>query len=321
MFAGRVFRAPVPLDYLLRASFAISIVLGIFSKHDTVCYCWVLFLSCMQVIHSDLKVRNVLLKSDASGRGCVAKVADFGLAVRLDSLVDTHVSAFQGTMSHMAPEALLHGRISKAADMYSFGITLWELFTGGQAYQGIPRALVGHKVAVLGLRPTLPPFTPPDYRELVEQCWHQDPDKRPTFETVLAKLIAMRQALGSARTPPLQRYKLQTKVVAEKRNSSEQDLAEAAANGLVQIGSYYVNASGSGTTLQPGTNTGTSSRANSIVGTHGYIKFIGRTMGTGSQLEPISDTEAEYLEAELQEEQQKQQQKQADIEQGGVTGT
>lgn len=39
-------------------------------------------------------------------------------------------------MSHMAPEALLHGRISKAGDVYSFGITLWELFTGGQAYQG-----------------------------------------------------------------------------------------------------------------------------------------------------------------------------------------
>lgn len=50
---------------------------------------------CVQVVHSDLKVRNVLLKSDASGRGCVAKVADFGLAVRLDTLMDTHVSAFQ----------------------------------------------------------------------------------------------------------------------------------------------------------------------------------------------------------------------------------
>jgi serine/threonine protein kinase len=36
----------------------------------------------------------------------------------------------------MAPEALLHGHISKAADVYAFGITLWELFTGGQAYQG-----------------------------------------------------------------------------------------------------------------------------------------------------------------------------------------
>jgi hypothetical protein len=43
---------------------------------------------------------------------------------------------------------------------------------------GIPRALVGHKVAVLGLRPTLPPFTPADYRSLVEDCWHQDPFKR-----------------------------------------------------------------------------------------------------------------------------------------------
>jgi hypothetical protein len=46
------------------------------------------------VLHSDLKVRNVLLKSDASGRGCVAKVADFGLAVRMDCM-DTHISAFQ----------------------------------------------------------------------------------------------------------------------------------------------------------------------------------------------------------------------------------
>jgi serine/threonine protein kinase len=49
----------------------------------------------LQVIHSDLKVRNVLLKSDGSSeRGCIAKVADFGLAVKMDNQ-DTHVSAFQ----------------------------------------------------------------------------------------------------------------------------------------------------------------------------------------------------------------------------------
>jgi hypothetical protein len=50
----------------------------------------------------------------------------------------------QGTMSHMAPEALLHGRISKAGDVYAYGITLWELFTGGQAYQGeLKRCMFG----------------------------------------------------------------------------------------------------------------------------------------------------------------------------------
>jgi serine/threonine protein kinase len=35
-------------------------------------------------------------------------------------------------MSHMAPEVMLQGRISKAADVYSFGISLWDLFTGGR---------------------------------------------------------------------------------------------------------------------------------------------------------------------------------------------
>ena len=49
------------------------------------------------VIHSDLKVRNVLLKADGgSARGAVAKVGDFGLSVRLETHA-THVSEFQGT--------------------------------------------------------------------------------------------------------------------------------------------------------------------------------------------------------------------------------
>ncbi len=36
----------------------------------------------------------------------------------------------------MAPEIMLEGRVSKAADVYAFGITMWELFTGGHAFQG-----------------------------------------------------------------------------------------------------------------------------------------------------------------------------------------
>jgi len=36
----------------------------------------------------------------------------------------------------MSPEVLLEGRVSKAADVYAFGITMWELFTAGHAYKG-----------------------------------------------------------------------------------------------------------------------------------------------------------------------------------------
>ncbi len=36
----------------------------------------------------------------------------------------------------MAPEILLEGRLSKAADVYAFGLTMWEAYTGKHAYQG-----------------------------------------------------------------------------------------------------------------------------------------------------------------------------------------
>jgi hypothetical protein len=36
--------------------------------------------------------------------------------------------------------------VSKAADVYAFGITLWEMYTGRRAFEGIPRALLGHQI-------------------------------------------------------------------------------------------------------------------------------------------------------------------------------
>ncbi|KAI8476186.1 MAG: kinase-like domain-containing protein [Monoraphidium minutum] len=159
-----------------------------------------------QVLHSDLKARNVLLKTDGtSGRGAIAKarthrarpcVADFGLAIKMDAHA-THVSEFQGTPSHMAPESQLQGRLSKAG-------ALWELFTAGHAFDGMPLALLGHRVAVRGMRPVFPAGTPPDYRQLAAACWAADAEERPTFEEALTTLVVMRQRLGG-RTPPLQR--------------------------------------------------------------------------------------------------------------------
>jgi serine/threonine protein kinase len=42
----------------------------------------------------------------------------------------------QGTLTHMAPEVLLQGHMSKAADVYAFGICLWELTGSGKAFAG-----------------------------------------------------------------------------------------------------------------------------------------------------------------------------------------
>ncbi|GLI63679.1 hypothetical protein VaNZ11_006717 [Volvox africanus] len=159
------------------------------------------------VLHSDLKATNVMLKSTGSdsGRGVTAKVADFGLSVRLDHTA-THIShAFQGSLTHMAPEVMLKGHISKAADVYAFGITMWEIFTGGQPYRGTPGALLGHQTSKEGRRPTFPLGTPAAFKELAERCWHADASVRPTFSEVLDLLTQMRAEIPGP-TPPLQSF-------------------------------------------------------------------------------------------------------------------
>ncbi|GLI65793.1 hypothetical protein VaNZ11_009413 [Volvox africanus] len=149
------------------------------------------------VLHSDLKARNIMLKSSGTeGRGVVAKVADFGLSTRMEHQ-ETHLSScFQGTLTHMAPEVMLEGRISKAADVYSFGILMWELFCGGDPFAGVPRAHIGHAITKEGRRPKFPPFAPRNYVALATRCWDPDAALRPSFEEVLTELVRLREELG-----------------------------------------------------------------------------------------------------------------------------
>ncbi|GLC35482.1 hypothetical protein PLESTB_000202500 [Pleodorina starrii] len=157
------------------------------------------------VLHSDLKARNIMLKSSGTeGRGVIAKVADFGLSTRMEH-TETHLSScFQGTLTHMAPEVMLEGRISKAADVYSFGILMWELFCAGDPFSGVPRAHLGHAITMKRMRPKFPPFAPRDYVALAARCWDPDAAARPTFELVLSELVRMREELGGGATQPLQ---------------------------------------------------------------------------------------------------------------------
>jgi serine/threonine protein kinase len=89
----------------------------------------------------------------------------------------------QGTMTHMAPELLLHGHVSKASDVYAFGILLWEMLVGARPYPGVLLALLPHEVAHAGLRPAWPAEVAADAaldscRALAEACWAADPAAR-----------------------------------------------------------------------------------------------------------------------------------------------
>ncbi|MEW5313559.1 MAG: hypothetical protein WDW38_005117 [Sanguina aurantia] len=149
------------------------------------------------ILHGDLKASNILLKSSlGDNRGFIAKVSDFGLSTKIDASA-THISmkaGGQGTLTHLAPEALLEGTLSRASDVYAYGILMWELYTGRMAFLGVPPALLGHEVAAAGLRPSFPASCPLAYQLLACRCWESDVDIRPTFEEVLLELQRLWQS-------------------------------------------------------------------------------------------------------------------------------
>jgi serine/threonine protein kinase len=109
------------------------------------------------------------------------QVADFGLAMPL-SAGDSHATLLaRGTPTHMSPELFTAGHISKASDVFAYGVLLFEIMTGQRAYAGVPIPLLPHEVAVQGLRPQWPPGMPPgcrDLRRLAESCWAHNPQDR-----------------------------------------------------------------------------------------------------------------------------------------------
>lgn len=140
------------------------------------------YLADLQVVHGDLAARNVLLSS-----GLVAKISDFGLSKRLYTY-SKYVSTSDIPLPwrHMAPESLTQLIFSTQSDIWSFGITMWEIFTYGNVpYPGVEWSTQFIDCLQHNMRPRKPDtHTSGVTNELYEimcKCWDLNPDQRPTF--------------------------------------------------------------------------------------------------------------------------------------------
>lgn len=132
------------------------------------------------LIHRDLKSLNVLLN-----RAWEVKLSDFGLSRwKPNSLTD--IMTMQcGTYHWMAPEVINSTQYTEKADVYSFGIILWEIAARAIPYNGMQPVQVVAAVINRRERPPMPADVPPMYATLVRACWGQDPEERPDFGEIV----------------------------------------------------------------------------------------------------------------------------------------
>ncbi|KAL7542314.1 hypothetical protein ACHAXR_012373 [Thalassiosira sp. AJA248-18] len=136
------------------------------------------------VLHRDLKSANILLDESYT-----AKLADFGLS-RLKA-VRSGMTGNCGTVQWMAPEVLCSENYAEPADVFSFGIILWEMLTKECPYDGMTPIQCALSVLNQNNRPEIPEWAPSSLRALISNCVEKDPHARPTFTEILAYLDAL----------------------------------------------------------------------------------------------------------------------------------
>ncbi|XP_030480325.2 serine/threonine-protein kinase STY13 [Cannabis sativa] len=142
------------------------------------------------IIHRDLKPDNLLLTANQKS----VKLADFGLA--REETVTEMMTAETGTYRWMAPElystvTLRQGEkkhYNNKVDVYSFGIVLWELLTNRMPFEGMSNLQAAYAAAFKQERPSIPEDISPDLAFIVQSCWVEDPNLRPSFSQIIRML-------------------------------------------------------------------------------------------------------------------------------------
>jgi serine/threonine protein kinase len=98
------------------------------------------------------------------------------------------MTAGVGTPAYLAPEIISsEGDYSQPADVFSFGVVLFEIFANKRAFPGMNKYRIENYL-IAGKRPTIPTDVLEFSRDLIEGCWSSNASTRPTFADVFAAL-------------------------------------------------------------------------------------------------------------------------------------
>jgi eukaryotic-like serine/threonine-protein kinase len=191
LVAGESPKGPLPLETAL--NYARQIAVALEAAHEK------------GIIHRDLKPANILVTPEG-----VVKVLDFGLAavapVSADGsdpansptvTVPTQAGVIIGTAAYMSPEQAAGKPVDRRADIWSFGVVLWEFLTGRRLFDG---ETVSHTLADVLRGPIdfdkLPRETPPAIRGLLRRCLDRNVKNR--LRDIGEARVAIDAVLGGA---------------------------------------------------------------------------------------------------------------------------
>ena len=181
--ADRISEGPIPIDEALPIAKQIAEALE--AAHEA------------GVIHRDLKPANIKVREDGT-----VKVLDFSLAKALDpkpaadpsesptlTMTATQMGVIMGTAAYMSPEQARGSSVDRRADIWAFGVVLYEMLTGAQLFVG--PTVSDTLAAVLRAEPswnTLPDGTPPAVRRLFASLFGERPSTAsPTYRRCQAR--------------------------------------------------------------------------------------------------------------------------------------
>jgi hypothetical protein len=148
------------------------------------------------VVHRDLKAENVLV--DADGQ---ARLADFGLAVAVDSQTLTRTGQLVGTPYAMSPEQIVGQEATAASDVWALGVLLHLVVTGARPFEGEGwTELAAEVVRGRSARPSsLVAGVPPGLDDLVAAALQKEPAARPSATDVARALDELLAGRGVER--------------------------------------------------------------------------------------------------------------------------